>query len=199
MESRERIAAGRGDILGALGFLCDLDGDTPAAGISELAEHPSARVRLCAKRRLIRSLRYGGPVDDRLADDPSPKVARCLIALLRANGVEPDLARIARRVEDTPTEVEACAWLNALAKGNLWQALPHLVRAMDDRRVAVAARARQHVDAVTRRTFRRYAAPDARPLEDLAAALRSCRDARAAAVTEWVRAVTGRREWPAGA
>lgn len=198
-EARRRIAAGRDDLLGAVGFLCGFDGDAAAAEIAALAEHPRGSIRLCAKRRLIREHRYGDAPDVRLLDDPSPKIARRLIRLLRERGVEPDVARIARRVEDGPTDLEACAWLNTLAGSGVWAALPHLVRTMGDRRVAVAARARRHVDAILRGTFRAYVVPDARLLDQLAAALRDCRDARAGAVTAWVRAMTGRREWPSGA
>jgi hypothetical protein len=195
-EARERIASRCGDLLGALGFLCDLDGDTPSPEIFELAEHPRGRIRFCAKRRLVAAHRRGGSVDPRLLDDPSPKIARRLIALLRARGVEPDLARIARRIEDSPNDAEACAWVNTLAAGKVWESLPHLVRLIGDRRSAVANRAREHVSAVTVRGFRGYVNPDAKLLDDLAESLRACGDPGASAVRDWVRAVTGRREWP---
>ena len=196
-EARERIASGRCDLLGALGLLSELDDATPGAEARALAAHPRGRVRLSAKRWLIRALGVDGPVDPLLADDPSPKIARRLISSLRTLGVEPDAARVARRVAESTSDVEARAWLGTLAAGGDWAALPHLVRAMDDPRDAVAAAAWEHVSAATKRTFRSYVDPGPGRLADLAAALHACRSDRAAAVIPWVRAVTGRRDWPA--
>ncbi len=195
-EAVRRLSAPSGSVLGPLAFLCDLEGDEHIATIHRFADHPSGRVRLCAKRRMIRSHRPLTPLDPRLLDDPSPKVARRLVELLRARGEPPDWPRVARRFEESSDPDEACAWLETLTRNRIWEALPHLVRALDDDRTAVARRARGLIDATTGRTFRGYVHPEETALRELASALGACRDARATEVTTWVRAVTGRKEWP---
>jgi hypothetical protein len=153
-------------------------------------------VRFRAKCRLARAHVFGEPLDPLLADDPNPKVARRLIAILRTRGIEPDLGRIAHRVADAPDDTEACAWLDAIASGGAWDALPHLLRAAGDRRAAVAARVREHLEHITKRTYRSWVDPGPERLDRIASALGACRDPIADAVRAWVRGVTGRRAWP---
>jgi hypothetical protein len=192
-EARERIAVG-GDMLGPAGLLCDLDADAPA-DLEPLCGHASGRVRLLVKARLLGKLRDGVPVDPRLRGDASPKVVRALVPHLRSRGIEPDAASLVRAVEESVSDSEACAWLRVLAHLDVWDALPCLVRAMDDRRPVVAEHAAALVGRMTKRTLRSYADPGAARLEWTAVALRSCRASRAAPIVAWVRAATGRRDW----
>jgi hypothetical protein len=191
-EARRRIAARSGELLGALGFLCDTSHASTAVESFALADHPSGAVRFLAKRSLIRSLHDDEKPDPRLLDDPSPKIARRLIALHRARGVEPDVARLAPHVQESPTDAEACAWLNTLASCcELWTSLPYVIRAMNDRRPAVAALARARLETITKRRFRSYVHPDPLSLSAIDEALRESGDPLATELAEWVRAVTG--------
>ena len=183
------------DALGLLGCLYDLGDASHRNLVRPFCKHERGKVRLLAKRCLIRWLSDGDPIDDILLDDPSPKVTRRIIALLREHGRQPDLNLLWSRVQGAATGADARAWLNTLAQGPVWDALPYLVRALDYCGEGVGGIAWSHLHAAMRRSFSGYVHLDDATLARIGGAIRDCTDERTSQLIAWIRQITPQKDW----